>query len=249
MPPAEVAWAELGGRMERKKQETMEEKAQGELNPKEQAVAAQVSYALHALASYEPGEQEAVAQAAHDAGLIVTAIQRTKRRHLRQSCVTAVILTVWLWYCIECATPVVSYIIGLFWGAKETYQAYLQYLMPLLCSVGHLSGIVVGVMIYYYNGSKQCHEMGGHIQIGRLKIATRILVAIGLLLATELIVLISARQGGTIVTWCNFLVVANWTAFTTTLLGYLLTTFSIMTFFVSRRQMLEDEKRKLGIFD
>lgn len=35
--------------------------------PEEQKVAVQVTHALRALASYEPGEQEAVAQAAHDA--------------------------------------------------------------------------------------------------------------------------------------------------------------------------------------
>lgn len=91
--------------------------------------------------------------------------------------------------------------------------------------------------------------MGGHIQIGRLKLATSLFGALGLLLGLELLMLVALHQSRGLLSWGNVLWTVNLTAFIATLLGYLVGTFSVMTFFRTRPQMLKEEKMKLGIFD
>lgn len=211
---------------------------QNELAPEEQKVAVQVTYALHALASYEPGEQEAVAQAARDAGLMAEAIDNYVFRRRITTARAVIVTLIWLLFCMS-------------------FKMFSDFVMMLAFGtyvkssgvVGHLLGIVAGMAIFRLSQSQRCLEWGIHIRMGYLTLPCRVFVAVGLLVVSWLMALGVVRYRGPLFAYQDLVLIENLTAFILSLLAYLVTVCLVGTFMTTRQQMLREEKWKLGIFD
>lgn len=193
---------------------------------------------------FAPGEQEAIAQAAHDSSRVSLALRNAERRCNRMIAGLVFIILSWMILSMTCFNPLMDLVMS--WTFRiRVHVPWTLYFW------GRWLGIAVVVAVWFYNQSGRCHEFGQCFQIGRLTLSKRVVTAIGVLVCLWLLVLMVWRIQGVPkgMTWEEAAFTTNLTGFMIELLVYMSEFFVLLTLVTSREQLIREEKWALGIFE